>query len=147
MTHDLHRFFDFIVIDDSRLDLIIAQKMLKRMNAGFSVQTYDQAALALDFVKERNMPDGVLRTVLLVDVRMPLMDGFAFMEQFSQLPEELRRHYVPCMLTSSISEYDRTRAENMPVVHAFLNKPPDAAVLEALLIGYILDNALILPAS
>lgn len=137
--------FDFIVIDDSKLDLIISQKMLRRMDERFSVQTFEQACQALDFIKTRPALPPHRRTVLLIDLRMPLMDGFQFAENFSLLPEDLRAQYIPCILSSSIAQSDRQRAESMPVIHAFLNKPPDVSALTQSLHRYLEENKLPLP--
>lgn len=142
MKYDFARFFDFMVIDDSKLDLIIAQKMLKRMCEAASIQTFEQAQKALSAITERAPVPPQRRTVLLIDLRMPLMDGFQFAEAFAALPETLRQQYIPCILTSSISEVDRRRAESMPVIHAFLNKPPDAEKLTTLLSQYIHEHRL-----
>lgn len=145
MKNEFARFFDFIVIDDSKLDLIIAQKMLKRVNEDLQVQTFEEAPAALNYINNRAPLPASRRTVLLIDLRMPLMDGFQFAESFSQLPENIRRQYVPCILTSSIAEADRNRAAAIPVLYAFLNKPPDAAVLESLLLRYLEEHKLMTP--
>lgn len=140
------QYFDFVVIDDSKLDLIIAQKMLKRLNEDLEVKTFEHASSALDFISDRSPLSPHRRTVLLIDLRMPLMDGFQFCEHFSQLPETVQQQYIPCILTSSIAQSDRNRAESMPVIHAFLNKPPETAALEQVLERYLQEHLLTMPA-
>lgn len=145
MKNNFPSFFDFIVIDDSQLDLIIAKKMLKRLGADLEVQTFSAAPAALAYIEERATLPGNRRTVLLIDLRMPLMDGFQFTERFSQLPDAIRQQYIACILTSSIADADRRRAESMPDIYAYLNKPPDATVLEDLLQGYLQTHLLTAP--
>ena len=61
--------------------------------------------------------------VVLVDVKMPEMDGFEFLSQYEVLAEELKKETQIFMLSSTLDPHDIQRAESNPYVKSLLNKP------------------------
>jgi len=85
------------------------------------VKSFAEPLKALEFL-ETNPFDGI-KTVMIVDIYMPLMNGFEFIEAFEKFPEEVRDNYLVYMLSSSINENDMNRVANYQSVKYFLNKP------------------------
>lgn len=123
--------YNFIVIDDSKLDCFIAEKIIRNTGRCENVRSFTQAIEALDYIKN-NAPSS-LKTILLVDIQMPIMNGFEFVEAFERLPAEQTTNYVIYVLSSSINENDLNRVKYHTSVKQFLNKPLTAATLSALL--------------
>lgn len=123
---------DFIIIDDSKLDCFIAEKIIRNTGRGEDIRSFTMAKEALDHVSKSPVVAGK-RTVIIVDIQMPIMNGFEFVEAFEQLPEELRKGYVVYMLSSSINENDLNRVQNYPSIKQFLNKPLTSNMLSTLL--------------
>lgn len=117
MDENLH----FIVIDDSKLDCFIAEKIIKNTSRCKSVNTFQQATDAITFIKTCT-PSG-LPTIVFVDIQMPVMNGFEFVEAFEKLPAEVRTGYSIYMLSSSINENDIAKVKSYTSVKQFLNKP------------------------
>ena len=111
----------FIVIDDSKLDCFIAQKIIQNTNRSESIYTFQQVSDALDHLKNLPHPSG--RTVIFVDIQMPVMNGFDFVEAFGQMPSDHKENYTIYMLSSSINENDIARVRSYASVKQFLNKP------------------------
>ncbi len=115
-------FPHFIIIDDSQLDCFIAEKIIQNTGTFSSVKTYNQALEALEVIKgSGGKKDAV--TIIVLDIQMPLMNGFQFVEAFEQLPEEIRAGYAIFMFSSSINENDKNRMENYPSIRRFYGKP------------------------
>ena len=128
----LTKKMNFIVIDDSKLDCFIAEKIIKNTGISESIKSFLQATEALDYI--RSIPvDDHTRSIILVDIQMPVMNGFEFVEAFEKLPEELIRHYTIFIISSSINENDLSRVHSYVTVKQFLNKPLTSNNLSVLL--------------
>ena len=112
----------FIVIDDNKLDCFIAEKIIQNTGLNESVATFADARYALELVSSKTHSDQQ-NNIIIVDIQMPLMNGFEFVEAFEKLPQERQNQFVIFMLTSSINENDLNRVRNYSSVKHLLNKP------------------------
>ena len=126
--------YNFIVIDDSKLDCFIAEKIIRNTGRAEAVRSFTLAIDALEYIKTNAQPQD-FKTVLLVDIQMPIMNGFEFVEAFEKMPQTVTDNYLVYVLSSSINENDLNRAKYHKSVRQFLNKPLTAATLATLLGG------------
>ncbi len=124
----------FIVVDDSKLDCFIAEKIIQNTGKAESVRTFQQASEALNYVKSLTEQKG--ETVIFVDIQMPVMNGFEFVESFETIPHEQRSSYSIYMLSSSINENDIARVKGYTSIRQFVNKPLTAASIASILENY-----------
>ncbi|MBC7743892.1 MAG: response regulator [Flavobacterium sp.] len=114
---------DFILVDDSRLDCLISQKVIKNTSKHATVQSFNEASLALEFITNRiQEPDHDL-TIIFLDIQMPVMNGFDFAASFEKLSETIQALYAIFMLSSSTNESDRIRIGNYSCIKHFYIKP------------------------
>jgi len=97
-----------------------------------SIRSFVDAKEALEHIKNNQATDATIKTILIVDIQMPVMNGFEFVEAFEQLPEEIQKDYTIYVLSSSINESDLNRVRNYKSVKHFLNKPLTSNTLSAL---------------
>ena len=119
----------FILIDDSRLDCFISEKIIKNANPDYSVRSFAEAEEALEFVKNAPLAKQIIPTVILLDIQMPVMNGFEFVEAFEKLPAELKSAYAIFMVSSSTNETDRIRIGNYPSIRHLYKKPLSKKVI------------------
>lgn len=122
----------FIVIDDSKLDCFIAEKVIKNTGKCESVQSFLQAREALEFIKQ-DKAEKPYPNIILVDIQMPVMNGFQFVEEFEKLPADITKKYKIYVISSSINDIDLGRVHNYESVVQFLNKPITSNNLSLLL--------------
>ena len=91
--------FSFIIIDDSELDCFVTKKILERTNKNFIIEVFHNAELALEAICENHSEDGKLPTIILLDLQMPRMSGFKFVEEFEKLLPEIQKNYIIIILT------------------------------------------------
>ena len=116
-------FPHFIIIDDSQLDCFIGEKIIQNTGTYSSIKSYTQAADAYEIIKNSN-PDGAdIMTIIVLDIQMPVMNGFQFVEEFERLPKNIQLKYAIFMFSSSINENDKNRIENHPCIRKFYGKP------------------------
>ncbi|MCB9046529.1 MAG: response regulator [Chitinophagales bacterium] len=113
---------NFIVIDDSKLDCFIAEKIIQNTGKAESVKVFQQATEALSYIKD-TPPQADATTVVFCDIQMPVMNGFEFVENFEALSADVKANYHIYMLSSSINENDIAKVKGYSSVRHFLNKP------------------------
>lgn len=69
-------------------------------------------------------PDSLkVPNVVILDINMPQMDGWAFLEAFKNVDDSIKANLKIYLLTSSLAEIDRTRAMEHPLVNGYFSKP------------------------
>lgn len=119
-----------VLIDDSDIDLFIQKRFLEVYQFSKNLTSYRSAEEALEKLnsaREQSAPD-----VIFLDLNMPNVDGFGFLEGFKGLPDEVRNKSKIIVLTSSNSQKDRTQALAYENVVHFVTKPLKQSDIEDL---------------
>jgi CheY-like chemotaxis protein len=61
--------------------------------------------------------------LILLDINMPIMNGFEFLDEYEKLPAEEKGHHLIVMLTTSMLEVDKERAAKFGVLSEYIAKP------------------------
>ena len=115
-----------MLIDDNEIDNLINQKMIEAAAISEKIFTYTSAKSGLEFLKNMeklDMADKILPDLIFLDIDMPLMDGFQFLEEFEKLGNVAKKKCKIIMLTSSINPQDFNRSKKYENVKLYLNKP------------------------
>ena len=123
--------FDFILIDDSAFDLFIYEKLILKSGIGNSVRPFNAAQDALEYLSGE--ADTLPKTVILLDLQMPGMNGFEFIDEFGQLPEDLKSKIRIYMLSSTIDTRDIEKAKASIYIIDLLSKPLEIGLLKSIL--------------
>jgi len=128
------RFKTAMLIDDNEIDNLINQKMLEGTNFAERIYVYTSGKSALEFLKnlqrDKNLDKALIPDVIFLDINMPLLDGFQFLDEFDNLDKQISQKSKIVMLTTSINPTDRERSDNNHNVLAFINKPLNHEYLE-----------------
>ena len=106
-------------IDDDEVNNMLSERMIKKHFPGTNATSFLFAKDALDLLNKKNeeMPEAIF-----LDINMPEMDGWDFLEVFEKL-----NFTIPIyMLTSSIDPKDEEKAHQFHTVKDFISKPLDA---------------------
>jgi two-component system, NarL family, nitrate/nitrite response regulator NarL len=119
-----------MLIDDSEIDLFIHRRFLELCEFSRELIACKSAESALEILKNLNGSEPP--NVIFLDLNMPVLDGFSFLELFMQLPDEILNHTRIVVLTSSNSVADREQVFHYTNVIQMITKPIKQSDVEAL---------------
>lgn len=111
------------IIDDDKIYRFTTEKYIEMLQLASKVITYSDGEEAIDFIKSNladvdNLPD-----IIFLDVNMPIMDGWDFIEEYDKLLPNIPKKIIVYMVSSSIDERDRKRALQFSEITDFIIKP------------------------
>jgi CheY-like chemotaxis protein len=110
-----------LLVDDDPVNNFLNQRLLEKLAVAdqLLVALNGQEAFAL---LEQYCPDEACPALILLDVNMPVMNGFEFLHAYQQLPLDQKEAIVIIMLTTSLHPQDVERGQELNVA-GFLSKP------------------------
>ena len=109
-----------LLIDDEEVDQILYRRIIDRSGLVEELISYRYADEALDFLRQTDR--GPI-DVIFLDINMPRMDGFEFLEAAIEELDSSFATIVIVMLTTSMNPADKERAMTFDVVKDYINKP------------------------
>lgn len=112
-----------MLIDDYEADNFLHEMLFEEMDCAEDIVTKLNGREALDYLTTPQ--DGELPTpdLICLDINMPVMNGWEFIEAYDALDEDMRGGVVLMMLTTSLNPDDRARAEDKGCIADFVSKP------------------------
>jgi CheY-like chemotaxis protein len=130
------RSISAMLVDDSRDDNFFHERAIKKNNSANVVTMKTSAMAAIEHLKlgkdEAKHPD-----VIFLDINMPAMNGWEFIEEFSRLAEEFKGHAKIVMLTHSVNPDDAERAKKVGLISDYRIKPLTPEIVEEVIIKHV----------
>ena len=112
-----------LLVDDDSTTNFLNERLLRRLKVSQEILVALNGQQALDLLETNCQAESATcPTLVLLDVNMPVMNGFEFLETFSSLKLARHQDIVVIMLSSTQLEQDMVRVQDLPVA-AFIQKP------------------------
>jgi CheY-like chemotaxis protein len=114
----------FIVVDDDPINNIVCKYNIASFAPTARIELFTDPEKALEWIREEYSNRSDERdTVLFLDINMPVMSGWEFLDEFSLFPENMHTQMDIFLLSSSIDPDDKEKAEKHPLVGGYYSKP------------------------
>jgi CheY-like chemotaxis protein len=124
------RYSKVLLIDDNSLDNFVNKKLLESTSFATEVVAHQSPKEALSYLA--SLDNAALPELIFLDIMMPEMDGFQFLDAFENLQDSVQHKCKVIMLSTSDSFKDLNKANKSKFVKKFLNKPLTEQVLQAI---------------
>lgn len=121
------------VVDDDRIYKFTAERALNCIEQIDKIWTFENGAEALKYLQHYRQEAQELPDIILLDIEMPIMDGWAFLEAYQQLEPHLPKSIKLYMVSSSVDPRDHARAAQIQQVLDFIIKPIDIETFQKVL--------------
>lgn len=133
-----------LLIDDDKPTNFLHKKVIEKTGIDVDVQALTSASEALDFLTCSGKYEGTVHLkrpgIIFLDINMPGMNGWEFMDAYHKLTESQKAHIVVIMLTTSLNDDDRERAMQDKDIATFYHKPLRAEMVSQLIDQYFLNE-------
>jgi CheY-like chemotaxis protein len=110
------------IIDDDDIYTFLLKKTLLKSNICSNIKSFENGLVGLEGIKKMIENEETLPDLILLDINMPLFDGWEFLEFFSEKYIELHKKVKIALLSSSVNPDDKTKADSNPFVFTFIDK-------------------------
>lgn len=127
-----------LLVDDDEPTNFLNRMILQDVDCAENVEVVESGNEALKYLENATGKDGnsPLPELIFLDINMPAMNGWEFLEQYSTLDKQHKANVVIVMLTTSLNPDDREKASSMPDVSGFETKPLNPEKLKSILEKY-----------
>ncbi|PIB36906.1 hypothetical protein BFP72_16590 [Reichenbachiella sp. 5M10] len=112
-----------LLIDDNPDDNFFHERVIRKGNYAKSVVAIQSGQKALDYLISRDAHPDKHPQLILLDINMPGMNGWEFIEEYKKLDLKFQSQIMVIMLTTSTNPDDQTKAESLDLLSEFKTKP------------------------
>jgi len=131
MTQTKTRQITSCLIDDDYIHQFGMKRMIQRYQPSVGVIEFSNGLDAINYFKEPRQEEE-LPEIIFLDINMPLMNGWEFMEEFATVRTTLAKKIDVYILSSSTDNQDIEKASANPGIAGYIVKPLNADTLKNL---------------
>ncbi|MCZ4409542.1 response regulator [Cryomorphaceae bacterium 1068] len=118
-----YRTMRIMVIDDDSTFLFIFRKQIEKLEEIMIVNESRNGSEAISYLKGTINNLGEMPDLIVLDLNMPVMDGWDFLDEYVKICENGAQKVPVCILSSTINQADFDRANTYESVKSFFSKP------------------------
>ena len=112
---------NLLVIDDDDINIFIIKKIVEKTGLAIKMTSKSNGQQAIDYIKETLSNPEEFPHLMLIDINMPIMNGWEFVEAYQML--NVQQSVDMYILSSSVYENDIEKTKSYSSVKGFISKP------------------------
>jgi len=125
--------FIISIVDDDEIYKFTVKKTLEIKNLAKKILAFSDGEEAIKFLFDNLSNVDKLPDLIFLDINMPIMDGFQFMDEYVKIHPKVGKKITIYMVTSSVDPVDYENAKKYRQISDFIVKPINAEELEAII--------------
>jgi CheY-like chemotaxis protein len=111
------------LVDDDNIFVFLTKKTISTAGIDTEVEVFNNGQEIVDYLKKSAGDPNALPDIILLDISMPVMDGWGVLEEYKVIKPTLKKSINLNLVSSTISPHDIERAKSFSVVSDFYIKP------------------------
>ena len=124
-----------LLVDDDPTTNFFNRHLIGKMGLFDEIHEAANGQIALEKIRELH-ERGESPDMILLDINMPIMNGFEFLDKYSEFDEKMKTSVVVCMLTTSLAKEDLEKSKEYSVLSDYIDKPLYEEKMKALILKY-----------
>lgn len=112
-----------MLIDDDEIFTYIIKKIIEESDIAEQITIFNNGRDAINYLNEVAEEETLLPKVIFLDLNMPLLDGWGFLDEYIRLKPKMCKKINLYVITSSVSTYDHERSKQYSDITDFIVKP------------------------
>ncbi len=125
-----------MLVDDNEDDNFFHKSILEETNIAEHIQVTESGIEAIEYLQKTDDAPGLI----FLDINMPKMNGWEFLEEYNQLNIGQKAKVIIIMLTTSLNPADKEKAALIPDISGFETKPLTAEMITRVMDKYFPDK-------
>ncbi|WP_245967133.1 response regulator [Ulvibacterium marinum] len=130
---ELKKIQSTCIIDDDPIFIYGTRRIMKEVDFCDNILVFNNGQDAIEGLKELIDKGEDLPEVLFLDLNMPIMNGWEFLEDFVKIPNPDGKKVIIYIISSSVDPRDLERIRNYKMVNNYILKPLSPQDLENVL--------------
>ncbi|MFT6698851.1 MAG: CheY-like chemotaxis protein [Porticoccaceae bacterium] len=111
------------IIDDNKIYQFMLTRIINNNNLAEGIITFSDGEKAIHYLTDNKSTSENIPDVIFLDVNMPIMDGWQFIDAYASIKTEIKKKVVIFMLSSSVNPIDIERASKINEISDYIIKP------------------------
>ncbi|NNG11133.1 MAG: response regulator [Arenibacter sp.] len=121
------------IVDDDDIYRFTIERTLESLELATKTMTFSDGEQAINFISDHLNEDAELPDIIFLDIDMPVMDGFQFMEEYEKIKSNVAKDMTIYMVSSSLDPVDIDSAKKISSISDYIVKPISSDRLKSIL--------------